>query len=128
MRIRNEAGLTLVEILIAIMIFAVGVLGIAIVFPQGMNRVTDATGDTRASELASERCELVLGTPYDDVTLEAGAHSDPDNPRDGLYNVSWNVEVDQPLAACKRVTVSVTRPGEARPRARLMVVNVMCGS
>ena len=76
MRIRNEAGLTLVEILIAIMIFAIGVLGIAIVFPQGMNRVTDATGDTRASELASERCELIRSvvshSPAEEAGLRAG--------------------------------------------------------
>lgn len=117
----------MVEVLIAIMVFAVGVLGIAIAFPRGMDKVTDSAGDTRASELASERCELILGMPYDSGDLDSGAHSDPDNPRDGRYNVSWNVETNQPLDNCKRVTVSVTRSGETRPRAKLMVVQTQCG-
>ena len=38
--------------------------------------------------------------------VAAGAHVDPANPRDHFYYVRWNVEADQPTAACKRVTVS----------------------
>jgi type IV pilus modification protein PilV len=126
-RSRRESGITLIEVLVAILVFTIGVLGLASVVPMGMKRVTTSAGDTRASELASERCEQILTTPYDDPDLDAGTHNDPGNPRDGRYNISWSVEVDQPLTSCKRVTVTVLRTGEIRSRARLVIVVTQVG-
>jgi type IV pilus modification protein PilV len=122
-----ERGISMVEVLIAVLVFTVGALGLAAVVPIGLNKVTDSAADTRASELASDRCEQLLATPYADETLDAGAHEDDANPHDGLYDVAWNVEEDQPRAGCKRITVTVNRTGTSRTLVRLMVVNSDAG-
>jgi Tfp pilus assembly protein PilV len=117
----GESGLSLAEVLVALVVFTIGALGLAGVIPLGMNRVTDSNSDTVASTLAAERCEALLATPYDDETLDAGDHTDPGNPYEGHYNVSWTVEVDEPRPECKRVTVRVQR-GTGRVLVRLAIV------
>ena len=120
--LRDERGVSLLEVLCAILVFTVGVLGIASVIPTGMKKVTNSAGDTHASELASQTAEQILVTPYDDPELDSGSHNDPNNPRDSYYNVSWSVDVDQPLTSCKRVTITVTRTGSSTVRAKVVVV------
>ena len=120
-RLDRQAGVTLIEVLIAILVFSIGILGLATVIPMGTKRVTMSAGDTHASELAAERAELLLSTAYNDGDLDAGSHSDPNNPRDGVYNISWSVDVDQPLSACKRVTITVSRASVTR--SRLVIVS-----
>jgi prepilin-type N-terminal cleavage/methylation domain-containing protein len=124
----RSAGFTLMEVMVALIIFSVGLLGLASVLPLGINRVTDSASDTRASELAAERAEKVITSPYDDPDNDAGDHTDPHNPRDGVYNVSWSVEVNQPITSCKRVTISVTKTDQANPLVTLMCVVNLAGS
>ena len=66
--------------------------------------------NTRASELCSQVMERLLDTPYDDPDMDDGGHTDANNPYDGHYFVSWNVETNQPIDSCKRVTVTVRWP------------------
>jgi hypothetical protein len=68
-----------------------------------------AASQTRASELSAECAERILVTPWDDADLVAGSHSDPGNPRDRVYYVSWAVLDSVPVLNCKRVTVNVSR-------------------
>lgn len=113
----------MVEVLIALIVFAVGVLGLAMVIPAGTNRVGRAGQQTRASQIAAMRAEQLLTTVYDHTTLDAGNHVDADNPYDGRYYVQWDVEADQPIAGCKRVTVTVTRNSTgASTEAQVVVV------
>ena len=51
-RRRSAAGLTLIEILIAMFIFLIGVLGILAVFPVAMNSAGRTIGETRSNVLA----------------------------------------------------------------------------
>ena len=118
----GESGLTLAEVLVAMVVFTVGALGLGAVIPMGMNRVTDSASDTRASALAANRCENILETPYDDPDLDPGTHVDPANPYEGLYNIEWTVEENQPLDACKRVTVVVRHSSRNNTMGRLVVV------
>jgi len=109
-------------VLVAVVVFTVGALGLGAVIPMGVNRVSDSASDTRASALAASRCETILETPYDDPDLDPGNHVDPANPYEGLYNVEWNVEDNQPLTACKRVTVVVRHSSRNNTLGRLVVV------
>lgn len=108
-RARSRAGFSLVEVLIALFVFAIGVLGLAMVIPAGTNRVGKAGQQTRASQLAAMRAEQLLTTPYDDSDLDAGTHTDSANPHDGRYYLQWNVTENSPITACKKVVVTVKR-------------------
>ena len=107
---RRESGFTLVEVLVALMVFVIGVLSIAAIMPSGSRSVGRSGDQTRASELAAACAERLLSTSYSNPTLTSGSHSDPANPYNGKYYVSWTVEDNQPMAQCKKVTVDVRWP------------------
>src|SRR4029078_7915508 len=98
----DESGLSLAEILVAMVVFTVGALGLAAGIPLGMNRVTDSAASSRGSTLAAERCEDLLARPYDDEDLDPGTHDDDASPYDGIYDVRWRVRANNPLTARKR--------------------------
>lgn len=105
--VRN--GFSLIEVMIALVVFAIGVLALGITIPAATKRVNRAGQQTHASTLAAERAEQLLMTPFDHGDLTAGGHTDPANPSDGVYYVQWNVTDDQPVTNCKRVVVTVSR-------------------
>lgn len=120
---RSVAGFTLIEVMIALMIFAVGVLSLGLVIPMATKRVTNAGIQTRASALAAERAETLLTTPYGHSDLTAGTHTDPANPIDGSYYVKWTVTDSQPISGCKRVLISVSkRSVTSRTEAAVTIV------
>jgi Tfp pilus assembly protein PilV len=126
---RGAAGFSLVEVGVALTVFMVGALALALVMPAATRKIENATAQTRASQLAAQRAERILMTPYDGDELTAGSHADPANPRDGLYQVLWVVEDGQPIAACKRATVSVSRvTAAAAPLAQIVVVVPQAGA
>lgn len=104
------SGFTLVEVLVAMILFTVGVLSIATLMPFGSRSVNKAADQTRGSELVAVCAERLLTTVYSDSTLAAGMHSDPVNPYYGSYYIKWNVEDDQPMVSCKRITVTAAWP------------------
>src|SRR4029434_3366598 len=103
----GSRGFTLVEVLIALIVFAIGALRVGAVVPLGINGIQAAALQTRASELAAQRAEQLLDTPYDDADLLSGTHQDPANPYERTYYVDLVVYDDQPAAHCKRVTISL---------------------
>jgi prepilin-type N-terminal cleavage/methylation domain-containing protein len=105
----RAAGFSLVEIIIALAVFMVGALSLSVVMPMATKRIVKAASQTRASELSADCAEQILVTPWDDGDLVAGTHTDPSNPRDGVYYVSWAVLDSVPVPNCKRVTVSVSQ-------------------
>ena len=120
---RHQAGFTLVEVLVALMVFVIGILSIAAMMPSGSRSVGRSGDQTRASELASACAERLLSTRYTDANLTAGTHNDPANPYDGRYFVSWSVQDNQPMAQCKRATVDIRWPTAlSAPGASVVIV------
>jgi prepilin-type N-terminal cleavage/methylation domain-containing protein len=107
---RGERGFTLVEIFIAISVFAVGVLVLALVIPLGIKRSNRASQQSRASQLVTIRAEALLDAAYTEDDVTAGTHTDTANPYFNQYYMEWIVEDDQPITACKRITVQARRP------------------
>lgn len=107
---RRGDGFTLVEVMVALVVFAIGVLAMATLIPFGTRSATKSGESTRASEIASSAMERLLDTPYSDPDLAAGGHTDPSNPYPGSYHVTWNVEDNQPDSLCKRITITVKWP------------------
>jgi type IV pilus assembly protein PilV len=107
---RGARGFTLIEVMVALVVFAVGVLSLAMLIPLGTKGISRSGETTRASELSVAAMEKLLATPYDDDDLTAGTHTDTANPYNGSYYITWVVEVDQPITSCKRITVRVRWP------------------
>lgn len=107
---RAARGFTLIEVMVALVVFAVGVLSLAMLIPLGTKGISRSGQTTRASELSVSTMERLLSTPYDDGDLSVGTHNDPGNPYTGSYYVQWVVEGDQPITSCKRITVRVRWP------------------
>jgi Tfp pilus assembly protein PilV len=120
---RREGGFTLVEVFIALSVFAVGVLVLALIIPLGIKKSNSASQQSRASQLATIRAEAILDAAYAEPDLDDGTHYDAGNPILGQYYVEWVVEADQPITDCKRITVNVRRPTSTSPiEARVVLL------
>lgn len=99
-RIRNARGFSIVELLVAITIIAIGVLAVAGLMPLA-RRSTIQSGDvTRAIEYAQQKMEELKNLEYDEVT--SGSDST------GIFRRSWIVDEDIPMEDMKRITTKVT--------------------
>ena len=123
-----KTGFTLIEVMVAMAIFAIGAMSLLACVPLASKRVMKAGAQTRASSIAAQAAEELLGVPYAHSSLTPGTHNDPANPRDGLYYTRWVVESNQPYASCKRITVTVARGNvTAFPVVRLVIVASQTG-
>jgi type IV pilus assembly protein PilV len=105
---KDESGFTLVEVIVALMVIAIGILGLATVFPLATEDVGKSGLRTKATELCQEKLEDLHALAYDAPDLDAGAvHADSLNPIDDVYQRTWEVFEDQPINGCKLIEVSV---------------------
>lgn len=106
-RLSNK-GVGLVEIIIAMLIFAVGITAALRTLPESNRATSRSRNLTVATNLAQQKVEELMGIPFSNADLDAGDHTDPDNPIETIYSRVWNVTVDAPLADMKQVIVTVT--------------------
>jgi type IV pilus assembly protein PilV len=110
----NQSGFTLLEVLIAISILTVGLLGVAQMQIMGIRGNSFSGNTTAALTLAEEKMEDLLGKSYTDAELTNGNNPDANNPIDetgqagGIYSRMWTVTDDTPIIGTKTVTVSVS--------------------
>ncbi len=99
-RMRNARGFSIVELLVAITIIAIGVLAVAGLMPLA-RRSTIQSGDvTRAIEYAQQKMEELKNLEYEEVI--SGSDST------GIFRRSWIVDEDIPMEDMKRITTKVT--------------------
>jgi hypothetical protein len=127
----SEAGFTLVEALVAMLILAFGVAAVANLMLVGASSNSVGNASTAAATLASRELERLKAVPFD--TLAAGGDLDADQagffraddvPGVGLVRTRWLV---QPVAGDAQVLfLTVRSQGEgaltgARSRAQFTV-------
>jgi type IV pilus assembly protein PilV len=125
----DEQGLTLIEVMVALAIFAVGFLAVGSMQITAINTNAKSRNSTTVINIAKDRAEQLMSQPYDHDLLRAGVHPDDygdftqanddiDNDEDGQIDeagetghitISWTVIVDQPLLGTKSVRVTATR-------------------
>ena len=105
----QNGGFTLMEVLIAIAVFAIGMLAVGSMQISAVNNNFAARMRTEATILASEKMEELMSLEnYDDPLLSDITHiwPDPVDP-DAIYCMEWEVEEDYPLTSTKTITLSV---------------------
>jgi type IV pilus assembly protein PilV len=119
---RNNRGFTLIEILIAVAIFSIGILAVAKLQLWNVKNNTTGNITTMATMLGRAQIEELKGNDVSDSELDIGHYEDPNNPIDadgnpgGIFNRSW--DVSDPLGgnSTRRIDVIVSwnRQGQNR--------------
>jgi hypothetical protein len=92
--------------------------------PAGTRSAAQSGDVTRASEVTSKLAERLLSVPWSHADLSTGTHNDTTYPWPGGYYVSYVVEDDQPIANCKRITITAHWPtATSANTSRLVIVN-----
>jgi type IV pilus assembly protein PilV len=118
-KLKKEDGFTLIEVLIAITIFAVGLLAVAAMQNSAILMNSSAGKLTNLSTWGMDKIEELSALPYTDPWLET-AGNPPGNDSagnthqevSGDYTISWTVIDDNPLTSIKNITVTVTGRGK----------------
>jgi len=106
--LKSEKGIGLIELIVALLIFGVGISAAMRMLPESNTATTRARNLTMATNLAQQKIEQLMGAPFNDADLASGAHNDPDNPLEVHFTRSWAVTDNVPLADMKEITVTVT--------------------
>lgn len=103
-KIENSRGFTLIEIMIAIFILVVALLGLISVTVMVIKSNSMSKTMTTATTLAADKMEQLKRTGYD-------SSSGTDTSNAG-YSITWTVSNDgDPAARMKTIVVTVDRPG-----------------
>lgn len=107
---RNQKGSSLVEIMVALVIFGIGVVAAARMLPQNSARKTHSRNRTVAVNLAQEKVEELMAEGFKDAELTAGDHDDAANPISNHFERSWSITDDTPVVDMKLISVTVSFP------------------
>jgi type IV pilus assembly protein PilV len=106
--VATEKGFTLIEVLVALGVFSVALLGLEKMHLTAIQVNTVANRLTQATTLAQDRVERFMAMPYNDPLL---ADTAPGNPRKDFtnpgYTIEWSVNTDVPQTGIKTINISV---------------------
>ena len=97
-------GFTLVEILVAVFVLVVGILGVISVSTTVINGNAFGKRITTATTLAQDKIEELKGTDYTSITSGGPETQQP------IYTRTWTVTTDLPAAGMKTIEVAVAFP------------------
>jgi len=113
-------GFTLIEILIALAIFAVGILAIASLQIKSINLNTAARMQSEATTAAVDCMERLMSLPYEHPDLDEGTVHPPTQVGD--YTVNYSVTDESPINYCKTIAIWVTADN---PNAKDVRINLI---
>jgi prepilin-type N-terminal cleavage/methylation domain-containing protein len=128
-RARNR-GFTLVEVLVAVIILAIGVVAVSQLTVMGMRASTVMNRRMYARDVLNRRHEILMGLPTNDPLLVyqsstslndtvAPDHQLADTTHGGMYRVMWNI-ADSTISGAadtrfKTVRIIILWPQSRRP-------------
>ena len=117
---RNEKGFTLVEALIALAIFSIGILGVASMQIIAINSNAIAHVQTDTTGKAVDWMEYLQRLEYTTENTHADLQYGDHGPvTEGAYKIKWNVS-DGPINETKLIQVTVTPKNRMRGRPIVM--------
>ena len=126
-RASDRRGFTLVEMMIALVLFGVGMMALAQVLPNGLSVRDKARRMSVATSMAQEEVERLRNLPFNHADLAPGNHSDPDNPVENAFQRTWVVQDDTPVPDMKRIAVTVTFPTDSADSQAVMTTMLARG-
>ena len=104
----NERGVTLVELLVAIMLLAIALTGLASSYPLAMQAVAGGGYQTAATLLAQQCIELAKTMPYDRLPIDLVSACPASPPGYAGFTRAVTVTAANPTPTSTTVTVLVT--------------------
>jgi len=121
--IKGDAGFTILEVLVALAIFFLGIMAVMALQTSSVRGNSRARGVTDIAVCAADRIEKLIVLPFGDPNLVAGNYA-PAQTVDGIDNnydgqideadeagtvsVTWTIADDWPMLNVKTITVTVT--------------------
>jgi type IV pilus assembly protein PilV len=127
----NHRGFTLLEVLIAVSIFSIGLLAVASMQISAISGNRLGNELSLATFLAQEQVETLKSADFNSATLAIGNYADPNNPIDetgtngGIFNRSWVVAANTTFS--RSVTVTVNWPQGAPAHSVVLTTNTRGG-
>ena len=116
-KLKKENGFTLLEVLVALTIFAVGLLAVAVLQTSAIKMNSTSGKLTNLSTLAMDQIEKLSALPYADPALNAGNYGPTASPA-ANYSISYTVTdtwvvIDAiPVSITKNITVTISGRGK----------------
>ena len=110
---KRRSGISLVEVMVALVILGIGILGTTAGQLAAIKLSSDSRVHSEAMYLAEQKLEEFKRMPSADVAALAGTTTDPANPidpaGDGVMSLdrSWTITDDSPEAGVMTVQVDV---------------------
>lgn len=106
----HESGFTLIEVLIAMVIFSIGVLAVASMQTNALLGNTKGLSQTEATSWATSQVEQLMSLPFTDPLLRSATSHGPVTPDpENQYQIDWSVvDTPNPNPVLKTVTVNVS--------------------
>ena len=110
---RREAGFSIIELMVALVLLGLGILTVANLFPLGSRVQVADRKRTSAVDLAQQKMEQLRTVAWSAPDLVVGTHPDASGEtltlmNDGTFNRRWIVEAQTgAFADMKKVTVRV---------------------
>ena len=96
----GQGGFNLLEVLIAITIFSIGILAVASMQISSMMGNTSAKDVTEGATLATDQLEKLMALPYGSVSTGSRTVD--------TYQINWTVTDNTPVTNTKTVNIQVT--------------------
>ncbi|MBW1893282.1 MAG: prepilin-type N-terminal cleavage/methylation domain-containing protein [Deltaproteobacteria bacterium] len=131
--IKDEKGFTLIEVMFALALLSIGLLGLSMMQIMGIQNTTLGYASTQAHHLAEQHMEMIINTDYNaqgisDISNNNGNlysitetdHFNTDAQGNDLdlekYNLIINVANNTPILNSKTIVVIVTWDNDRRIR------------
>ena len=102
---KEQNGFTLLEVIIALFIFSIGLLAVASMQMTAIKGNYFSGTLTEATSWAGDQMETLMSLPYADPDLAAGSST-----QEGIYTIAWSVADDDTTNNTKTITITVTWP------------------
>jgi len=126
----QSSGFTLIEVLIAMFVFSIGILGMGAMQVRAIQGNSHARQISEATNIAADQIEIIAGLTYTSLYTDPSLNDDHASGAaglnsvtaadeslttpDGHYQIFWNIKDDYPLTNAKTIRVIVRQTGQTK--------------